>query len=202
MADLLPGHETTASALVWGTHLLTKHPEAGRKLQAEVSSLLRRSPTPSYREIESLPYLNNFSRELLRVECPAIHAPRVAIEDVVIQGVRLPKGTTVLMYPAVVQHNPTIWGPDCDEFDPDRWDRLEGEAANPQAFAAFMQGPRVCIGKAMTMIELKVILVELVSKFRFEAIEQVETQEIQLVSPSALLRPKGGLKVKVARIEE
>ena len=152
--------------------------------------------------MESLPYLNNFSRELLRVQCPAIHAPREAVEDVVVQGVRLPKGTTVMMFPAVVQHNPTIWGPDCDEFDPDRWDRLEGEATNPQAFAAFMQGPRVCIGKAMTMIELKVILIELVSKFRFEPIGQVKAQDIELLNPSALLRPKGGLKVRVSKLEE
>ena len=51
-------------------------------------------------------------------------------------------------------------------------------------------------------MELKVILIELVSKFRFEAIGQVETRDIELVSPSALLRPKGGLKVKVSRLEE
>jgi cytochrome P450 len=101
------------------------------------------------------------------------------------------------MYPAVIQHNPTIWGEDCNEFDPDRWDRLEGEAADAHAFAAFMQGPRTCIGKVMTVIEFKVILIEMVSKFDFEI---METGEVELVNPSPLLRPKGGMKVRARRV--
>lgn len=128
--------------------------------------------------------------------CPAISAPREAVEDVVIQGVRIPKGTTVVMYPAVIHQNPTIWGDDCGEFNPDRWDRLEGQAADPHAFAAFMQGPRMCIGKVMTVIEFKAIIIEMLSKFDFEA---VSTGKLELVNPSPLLRPKGGLKVKVKR---
>ena len=71
---------------------------------AQVSLTIRPWPFPAIRLTLSL----------------AIHAPREAVEDVVIQGVHIPKGTTVVMYPAVIQHNPVIWGEDCDEFNPDR----------------------------------------------------------------------------------
>jgi cytochrome P450 len=66
------------------------------------------------------------------------------------------------------------------------------------AFAAFSQGPRICIGRAFTVIEFKAIMIELVSKFRFE---KVGEGEIELINPSVLLRPRGGLKVKVVRRE-
>ncbi|KAH8907658.1 cytochrome P450 [Coniochaeta sp. PMI_546] len=192
------GHETTASSLVWASHVLCIYPDVERRLLAEIRELLKRSPRPDYAEIEGLRYLNNFMRELLRVHCPAISAPREALEDVVIRGVLIPKGTTILMMPAAVQHNPSIWGPNADTFDPDRWDNLSGEAADMYAFAAFSQGPRICIGRVFTMIEFKAIIIELVSKFRFEKITE---GEIELINPSVLLRPRGGLKVKVVRRE-
>jgi cytochrome P450 len=149
---------------------MTEHPDEAKRLRAEVDELLRREPVPEQRSIENLPYLHNFTREVLRLQAPGVNIAREAVEDVVVQGVVIPKGTTVLIQPAVVQHNPTIWGPDCDEFRPDRWDRLKGEAADPWAFATFSLGPRVCIGKAMTMLEFKIILVELVCRFDFEGL--------------------------------
>lgn len=198
-----------------------------KRLRDEVQGLLKRTPTPGYGDVESLRYLNNFCREVLRVHCPGKHpyqrspaccgaaeapvtsidlhfptlssavtAPREASEDVTIQGVFIPKGTTVVSFASVIQHNPTIWGDDCDEFNPDRWDHLEGSSADPGAFAAFTQGPRSCIGKRMAMLEFKIILVDTVSKFEFE---EAHTGDIEILNPSPLLRIKGGLKVRAKR---
>jgi cytochrome P450 len=128
----------------------------------------------------------------------AIFVPREASEDVVIQGTKIPKGTTLDIYLAVIQHNPAIWGDDCDDFDPDRWDHLEGEAADPHSFAAFSMGPRMCIGRVMTIIEFKVILIELLAKFEFEAVGL--GGEPELMNPSPLLRPKDGMKVRLKRL--
>ncbi|KAL1853938.1 hypothetical protein VTK73DRAFT_8869 [Phialemonium thermophilum] len=192
------GHETSASLLVWATYVLSTYPEVERRLVAEIAQLLKRNPRPDYAEIEGLRYLNNFMRELLRVHCPAITLPREAIEDVVIQGTLIPKGTTLIMLPAAVHRNPSIWGPDADEFDPDRWDKLSAETTDIYAFAAFSHGPRICSGRAFTMLEFKAIMVELVSKFRFERIDK---SDIQLINPSVLLRPRGGLRMKVVRRE-
>jgi cytochrome P450 len=112
-----------------------------------------------------------------------------------IAGIKIPKGTTLTLMPAAIQLNPRVWGDDADKFDPDRWDR---KLIDPHAFAAFLHGPRQCIGRVFSMIEFKIIVIEIVSKFRFEA---VETEKIVLINPSPLLRPKGGLKVKVSRVD-
>ncbi|KAK0649244.1 cytochrome p450 monooxygenase [Cercophora newfieldiana] len=191
---LAAGHETTASALQWATHALAKHPEVQTRLRSEILAMLKKTPNPGYTELENLRYLNNFSREVLRVWCPAIESPRKAAEDVLVNGVLIPKGTYILLMPSAIQLNPRIWGDDADQFRPDRWD---GKIADAHAFAAFFQGPRQCIGRVFSMMEFKIILVEILSKFQFDA---VETEEIVLVNPSPLLRPSGGLRAKVSRL--
>ncbi|KXX74106.1 Cytochrome P450 4F5 [Madurella mycetomatis] len=198
---LAAGHQTTADALTWATQLMIEHPAEAQRLRTEVVELLRRNPVPEYRDIEALPYLKNFTREVLRVHCPGVNVAREAIDDVVIQGVTIPKGTTVLMQPAIIQHNPTVWGSDCDEFKPDRWDRLEGEAADPWAFSAFSHGPRICIGRTLSMLEFKIILIELVSTFDFEGIGNTKGSEMKLINPSPMLRPDGGIRVRVKRVK-
>lgn len=185
---------------------MIQHPDEAQRLRAEVMDLQRRcSPDPpSYRAIKAMPYMENFMREVLRVQCPGINVAREAVHDVVIQGVVIPKGTTVLMQPAIIQKNPTIWGADCDEFRPDRWDEIEpgSEAAHPWAFAAFSHGPRICIGRAFSMLEFKILLIEVVSRFRFCRVEGDErmAHEIKLVNPSPMLRPDGGLRVRVEKL--
>jgi len=47
------------------------------------------------------------------------------------------------------------------------------------------------------MIEFKIILIEMLSKFKFEALG---TEKIMLINPSPLLHPSGGLRARVRRL--
>jgi cytochrome P450 len=125
--------------------------------------------------------------------------PRLATEDVVIAGQPIPKGTTVVPMPSVISFNPLIWGDDAEEFDPDRWDRLSGPATDPYAWAAFGHGPRACIGKALALLNFKTIVIELVTRFDFEAVNK---GKVEVVNPAGQLRPKGGMWMKVTRAGE
>ena len=61
------------------TYVFTQYPEITKRLRQEVQELLRRTPNPDYIDIENLPHLNNFTRELLRWQCPGnIGAPYFA----------------------------------------------------------------------------------------------------------------------------
>jgi hypothetical protein len=50
------------------------------------------------------------------------YVPRETIEEVEVSGVVLPKGTVVQLCPAVINLSPSVWGPDAEAFNPDRWD--------------------------------------------------------------------------------
>ncbi|KAF9773665.1 hypothetical protein IL306_008479, partial [Fusarium sp. DS 682] len=122
MQVIAAGHETTASALLWTTYALSKDLQAQNRLRTEI---LRLDPKDiSAKSIDELHYLDNVIREALRVYSPTLIIPWEALEDIVIAGVKIPKGTTVQLVPAMTQLNPEIWGPDVDVFNPDRWDNL------------------------------------------------------------------------------
>lgn len=196
---LFAGYETSANSLMWATNTLSIRPDIQNKLRAEVQGLLARKPNPDYADIEGLRYLDNFCKENLRFQSPGVTSAREAIEDVEICGTLIPKGTSLLMLPNIINRNPVIWGDDVDEFNPDRWDHLAGEAKDPFALATFFFGPRSCMGRVFATLEMKMVLVEVLSKFRFEP--EVRQEDIVLVNPCPALRVSGGLKVRVRRLE-
>ncbi|KAH7020347.1 cytochrome P450 [Ilyonectria destructans] len=189
------GHETTAGALTWALHALTLNPDIQNHLRNEIELTIK-STSPTQAELENLPYLNNFVKEVLRFYPPAPNFPRQAIEDLEIEGVNIPKGTMVMIAPAAPQFNPEIWGPTADQFDPDRWDNLPEPARDPYASLAFSNGPRICIGKQFALQEMKAILVELIRKFKFANTGPVEPQKS---GPS--LRPLNGMRLEVSLVE-
>ncbi|KAK1996776.1 cytochrome P450 [Colletotrichum falcatum] len=195
MNVLVAGHETSATTLTWASHVFTLHPRVQERARREVLDLLARKADPDYMDLDGLRYVDNVIKEVLRFYAPGVLAAREPVADVDVCGTVLPRGTLCYLFPALVTRSARIWGDDVDEFDPDRWDRLAGEAANPHAFATFLVGPRQCIGKVFALLEVKVLLVEMLSNFRFEAAE--DPADIKLVNPSPVLRPQGGLKVRI-----
>ncbi|KAH6873898.1 cytochrome P450 [Thelonectria olida] len=194
MQVIAAGHETTASALTWIMYALVMNPEVQDRLRQEISVM--QVVGSLGKSIENLPYLNNVVREALRVYSPTLMAPWEAGQDMVIAGVSIPKGTMIQTVPAMVQLNPKVWGYDVDVFSPDRWDNLKSDAASPFAIEVFLNGPRMCPGKALALLEVKILLVEMIKEFRLEAVDG----ELEVRNPSLTLKPKEGLRVRVRQL--
>jgi cytochrome P450 len=82
----------------------------------------------------------------------------------VIDGHYIPGGTDVTSYSYVVQRDKSIYGDDADEFRPERW--MVSEKRNSELEAVqfgFGMGPRVCLGRDITMLELHKLLPEVSS---------------------------------------
>jgi cytochrome P450 len=88
-----------------------------------------------------------------------------------------------------------IWGEDCLEFKPERWISDRGEIIHVPSykFISFNAGPRKCIGKDMSFVQMKMIAVAMLWKF------QIKVVEGHSVTPRVAvgLSLKHGLKVKV-----
>ncbi len=112
----------------------------------------------------------------------------------VIDGVPVPKGTIIHIVPAVLHRSEKIWGPTVDEFDPDRWDHLPDAAKDPFAWGAFLNGPRVCIGKSFALLEYKTILIRLLENFLFE---DPDHRPLRFERGAVTLRPEGGMHLKI-----
>ncbi|KAK7955917.1 uncharacterized protein PG986_005139 [Apiospora aurea] len=190
------GVDTTANMIAWSSYVLASHHDIQEKLQREILDFLAQVPGPTYSDIDTLPYLNGFVKELLRVHCPAATIHRQALHDVILDGVHVPKGTEVDAAFAMPLTNPLIWGADADEVKPERWARLTTEQKSPYAFPAFSSGPRMCIGMNLAYLEMKVVLIEIMRRYRFVEV----VREPRLQSPSFLLHAHG-LEVRVERID-
>ncbi|KAH9993277.1 cytochrome P450 [Xylariaceae sp. FL0662B] len=200
---LSAGHETTSGALTWASYVLATRPDVQAKLRAEIEENLGSTPVPEYASIERLHYLNNFQREVVRLYSPAPATYREAAKDVVICGQLLPKGTQLVLSPPVSNLSTRIWGDDALEFRPERWDALAGDAATPYGLETFGNGPRMCIGKAYSVLAFKVMMIELIKNFRFSQSPNLvalgeRTPPVQ--NPAVTWRPRGGLTVRIEKL--
>jgi cytochrome P450 len=214
MNMLAAGHETSASALQFLVWALGKHPAMQARLREEVRSKLpaitvddlsldAQEPQPWSAElVDSLPYLNAVVMEVLRMYPPAPTVGRKALEDVVILGTLVPKGTDIVIAAPLFNTNPELWGPDAHVFNPERWmgvnQSKNGGAKSPVAFMTFIQGPRTCIGNQFSKSELLVIAAAFVGRFKFELLHPERELEVAL---SVTMSPKDGAEVKVEIVE-
>ncbi|KAK9463616.1 cytochrome P450 [Lipomyces oligophaga] len=189
---LAAGHETTSNASTFAVYLLTKYPEIQVKLREEIRKFIPSYTLQGLRSgnnvllpatfevIESMKYLSNFSREVLRFMPPVPMTNREAVEDVMVDDLLIRKGTSIFVPIAPMNRLPSIWGPDADQFNPDRWNNLPETAVTPYAFETFLQGPRGCIGRRFAETEFKIILIGLVGIF--ELVEADPNREYKIKS--------------------
>jgi cytochrome P450 len=203
---LAAGHDTTASALMWATWLLSKHPEIQHRLRSECKSLLEEvsgaAIDASLFDAESSPLLTAVCNETLRLYPPVTISPRYAVRSTTIGGVRIPDGTVGTVGIWAVNRSRELWGVDADQFKPDRWlkgaDVGTGGSKSPYAFLTFLHGPRSCIGQGFARLEMKCLLAALVVRFKFELAEPDQKVEI---GGFLTIKPKDGMRLKVTDLK-
>lgn len=183
------------------------------RLREEVRARL---PSPEAHEgvaaadIDRMPYLNAVCSEVLRYYPPAPMTLRQAVVDTSIDGVAIPRGTTVILCPWAVNRLPSLWGEDAARFNPDRWLRKGeddggkaasvGGAASNYAFLTFLHGPRSCIGQGFAKAEFACLLASWVGRFEFELRNKEEYDEKNMeIKGGVTARPANGLWV-VAKV--
>ncbi|OQV00118.1 hypothetical protein CLAIMM_05656 [Cladophialophora immunda] len=192
------GHETSAGSLTLALYVLAHHPEIQARLRKEILEHYPPNAQLDAAGIEKSTYLRNFTSELFRYYAPGIIAHREAAEDVVVDGVLVPQGTLVHIVPAVIHHNPRIWGTTVEDFNPDRWEiGLPEEAQDSYAWGSFLNGPRVCIGKSFAILEFKTIMIHLLRTFTFNDPANVP---LKFERGAVSLRPEGGMHLKIERL--
>jgi cytochrome P450 len=116
---LLAGHETSANTLSWSLALLSAHPAARERLEAELDSVLGdRDPDPG--DADKLPWTRAVVAEAMRLYPPAWTIERNALADDEVRGVRIPAGSVVATPPYLVHRHPEFWA-DPAGFDPRRF---------------------------------------------------------------------------------
>ncbi len=183
----LAGHETTANSLNWTWYLLAQHPEVEAKLHAELDSVLAGSP-PSLDDLKNLPYTEMIMKESMRLYPPAWSFSREATEDIQLGDYIIPKGTVVAILNYFTHRDPRWWD-DPEAFVPERFSPEREKDIPKYAYVPFGGGPRVCIGNSFAMMEGRLLLATMASRYSLtlQPGQKVQTQ------PLITLNPKNGL---------
>jgi cytochrome P450 len=189
------GHETTAVTATWCLMLLAKHPVWQDRARAEALEASCRCTAIDFDILRQLKTVRNhpfvhssiFSnwhthwhnhyflfqitmviQETMRLYPPASVMMREALMDVKLGALNVPQGTIIQNSIAVQHLDREFWGQDAGEFRPDRFANGAAAACKPaHMYMPFGHGPRICPGQHLAMVELKVVLVRLLSKFAF-----------------------------------
>jgi cytochrome P450 len=189
MTLFFTGHETTALALAWTFYLLGQNPDAERKLQAEVDSVLE-GRAPIFQDLARLPFLEMVFKESLRLYPPAYGVVREAVKDCEIGGYPIPKGATLAMFQWVVHRDPRFFDRP-EEFVPERWEKDLAKTLPRCAYFPFGAGPRLCIGNTFAQAEVPLLLATIVQKFQLKLVPGHRV----VTAPSLTLRPLQGIRV-------
>jgi cytochrome P450 len=186
----LAGHETTANAMTWTWYLLSRHAEIEARLHEELAGVLG-TRSPEFRDIPNLRYAEAVLAESMRLYPPAWAIGRLAIDEHVIGGFKVPRGALVLISPYVTQRDSRFWA-DPDAFMPERWQqRSLTDAGRQYIYFPFGGGARRCIGESFAWTEGILLIAAIARRWRFRLASEPQPK----LQPLITLRPGGGMKM-------
>ncbi|KAI0074875.1 cytochrome P450 [Panus rudis PR-1116 ss-1] len=187
---MLAGHETTSNTLTWALYELARHPDVQSKLREEIrrtQAIVRHrgEAQVTATDMDNMPYLLAFLKEVLRFHPVAFHTHRRAAKDDVIplskpvtlesgkvvSELLVPQGTRIVISITAYNRNKDVWGEDAHVFNPDRWlneKKAQGTSVGVVGnLLSFLGGVRACIGWRFALYEMQAFLIELVNNFEF-----------------------------------
>ena len=199
------------------TYHLLANPPILRKLKAELNAEIPDASTlPTFKQVESLPYLTAVVQEGLRMHTGAsARQQRVAPDEDLIytdseaaKKWTIPAGTPVSMTPTLTQTLPQYF-PDPNTFRPERW------IENPRLdryLLTFSRGSRICLGMNLAYQEMYFVLASIFRKYdlydenaedkgpTLQLYDTVRERDIDMAAELAVPSPEvgsEGLRIKV-----
>ena len=164
---LLAGEDTTAHTLAWMIHLLHENPQALKRATEEVRRIAPDSAAFTPEQMRDLDFVEACAHETMRLKPVAPFFAVEALRDGVVGDVRVPKGTLVW---AVFRADSVSdkHFPNAATFDPARWltDGSAGASSSAKRVSMpFGAGPRVCPGRYLALLEMKMVMATLLGQF-------------------------------------
>ena len=213
------GFEPDIPSLRYLRRLLVRHSPVMKRLREEVQAVIGDAEPPTREQIRKMPYLAMVIKESMKPSvCPHVQDclywsglrvyPPVPLNNrtankatILPRGggsdgtapILVRKGEVVVFSQYVNARRKNIFGPDADEFRPERWEEHETSSPYGWAYFPFNGGPRACLGQDFALMEVSYTVVRLLQAFQIirlpdgEKNERVgsERQRLTLVLSSA-----------------
>jgi cytochrome P450 len=196
---LLAGEDTTAHTLAWTMPFLCADPALQSRLHTASAEVLGAANVcPSFEDLKRLDLFEACANEATRLKpiVPLIFLE--PLEDVVLGDMALPAGTPLffVLRPAMVDQ--AHFGRP-EQFLPQRWatGHEQVQPHDTRAYAQFGAGPRVCPGRHLAGVELRLVLSMLARNFSMEL--AVDADAIKEVLAFTMMPSSMPVRLKLLR---
>ncbi|XP_002734884.1 cytochrome P450 26A1-like [Saccoglossus kowalevskii] len=197
---ILLGHVSPSSAIVMMLIHLAKHPDVVERVRMELEqhNLLDEEAPLTFGTLSILTYTSCVVKEVLRVSPPVGAGFRKVLKTFELEGKQIPAGWMVLFSIRETQANAENFTKSV-EFDPDRFmpGREENKKGDRFNYVPFGAGPRSCVGKQMGLVMMKILLIELTRRCRWELVKPEKLKIKFMPSP----HPVNGLPLRFNKID-
>ncbi|KAF8007164.1 hypothetical protein BT93_K1229 [Corymbia citriodora subsp. variegata] len=175
----MAGTDTTSVATQWAMAELINCPEAYKKLQDEINSVVGPARLVREPDIPNLPYLRAVVRETLRLHPSAPIILRECGEDCSVNGYLVEAESRVIVNVYAIMRDPEAWT-DPDEFAPERFLESSDEKIGEHQmelkgqnfrYLPFGSGRRGCPGASLAMLVVYAAVGALVQCFDWKMMD-------------------------------
>ena len=189
---MMAAHDTTTSSLSSLLYELGRSPAWQERVREECAGL----DAPGFDDLLRLEVADRVVKETLRLHPPLSTIPRIATRECTFDGLRIPGGAMVAVYP-LHTHYMEEWWTAPTSFDPDRFAPGRAEQdRHPYLFVPFGGGAHMCIGYRFAELQIKAILCALVRRYRWSLPADYRLPEQQ----APIAKPTDGLPLTLMRI--
>ncbi|CAH1127610.1 unnamed protein product [Ceutorhynchus assimilis] len=150
--------------------------------------------------IRNMKYLNMVVAEILRLYPLGDFVNRNCNKDYVLQetGLKVEKGTPIMISVSAIHADPKFF-PDPCKFDPGRFENGTKEFERAGVYFPFGFGQRSCLGGRFSLVAIKIALVEVLRKFKFEPCNETE-RPIMFDNRVINISPINGIKLRITKL--
>ncbi|XP_019183844.1 PREDICTED: cytochrome P450 CYP736A12-like [Ipomoea nil] len=170
MLDMLVGSmDTSATAIEWILSEMIRHPMVMKKVQNELEEVVGKDRMVQESDLKSLHYLEMVIKEAFRLHPVApLLLPHEAMEDSMVSGFHIPKGSRILVNTWAIGRDPEFW-PEPEKFIPERFLGSDIDVKGHDfELLPFGSGRRSCPGIQLGLVIVRLIVAQLVHCFDWE----------------------------------
>ncbi|XP_021764277.1 cytochrome P450 94A1-like [Chenopodium quinoa] len=208
---ILAGRDTTSSALTWFYWILHKNKHVEEEILREINKNRGKQKNKTehsslFDEVKVMVYTHAALCESMRLYPPvALDTKEAANNDVLPDGTKVKKGNWVAYSAYAMGRMEGIWGLDWSEYRPERWLEVEDEKMgagkwkfvprDPYSYPVFHAGPRVCLGKEMAFLQMKMVVAGILERFRVVPAVEERIEPVYVANLTAKMQ--GGFPVRI-----
>jgi len=191
---LVAGEDTTANTLAWMIYLLSRTPVAMERAVSEVDGLIGADDMlRQFEQASALPYLDACASEAMRLKPVAPVIFSQAAKDTTVADIAVPAGTIVCLIMRAGAVDARHF-PDPKSFNPARW--IAAKPAAKRVSMPFGAGPRLCPGRYLALLEIKMVMAMLLRNFDVQSVSSASGG--QAIEQMALTMAPEQLRMRLA----